>query len=709
MAEFQLGPGASDNLKSFVGAIEPNGVKGAEGSALRKKGFSKADGNGSGMVSLAETENFVLFALSEHIEDEDLQKELFKSYRKSFKYAFDHAKKLGKAKTSSSDDYISFAEFRMFCVYLTISAAMYDVFTLVDGGDEGVTVDDDSRISLDEFLSGYNLLGGLGFQALQNIDSDEKATDLFKAVDTNDGGFVLFKEWANYIKEGEIKAKTHIGTLLSGNLKITKAPGKASSRPGSATARSAPARGAKTSSSVTSRKTAGSRTVGSARRPTSRVATTSDRPASASNANSLKSKVAVSPVIDGVFTPKNGSKELKEFLKSIQPYTEKTNDAKKLRQMGFRKCDGNGSGECSLAEVDAFVLDNLKADFGPKLGAKLFKQFRPSYIVAYNAAKDLKSSAKGNDDDYINFSEFRVLNVYLCLYACMLDAFSTADGGGAGVSADDDRRMSKAEWMNAFDHMKTRGFKGLHKLETEDDAVAAFHAMDEDGSGVVLFQDFCNYVSAEEVESGSKVGQLFEGNGLVLRPLNAAPMAAAADEEADSIFGDGVEEVAPVEEEPVAEAVEEEEQPAEEAPVAETPSEEAVPAEEEQAPVAEAVEEEQPVEEAAAAETSEEAVEAVVDEEPVADAVEEEPVAETSEEAVEAEEEAEPEAEEETAPEEEEAEPEAEEEEAPEEEEPEPEETDLAEEEEEESAVEAESKELVEGENEKPSPVTIEQ
>ena len=213
MAEFQLGPGASDNLKSFVGAIEPYGVKGAEGSALRKNGFSKADGNGSGMVSLAETENFVLFALSEHIEDEDLQKELFKSYRKSFKYAFDHAKKLGKAKTSSSDDYISFAEFRMFCVYLTISAAMYDVFTLVDGGDEGVTADDDSRISLDEFLSGYNSLGGLGFQALENIDSDEKATDLFKAVDTNDGGFVLFKEWANYIKEGEIKANTHIGTL----------------------------------------------------------------------------------------------------------------------------------------------------------------------------------------------------------------------------------------------------------------------------------------------------------------------------------------------------------------------------------------------------------------------------------------------------------------------------------------------------------------
>lgn len=647
MAEFQLGPGASDNLKSFVGAIEPYGVKGAEGSALRKNGFSKADGNGSGMVSLAETENFVLFALSEHIEDEDLQKDLFKSYRKSFKYAFDHAKKLGKAKTSSSDDYISFAEFRMFCVYLTISAAMYDVFTLVDGGDEGVTADDDSRISLDEFLSGYNLLWGLGFQALQNIDSDEKATVLFKAVDTNDGGFVLFKEWANYIKEGEIKANTHIGTLLMGNLKITKAPGKTSSRPSSASARSAPARGGKASSSVASRKTAGTRTVRSARKPTSRVATSSSaRPASAPNANSLKSKVTTSSVIDGVFTPKNGSKELKEFLKSIQPYTEKTNDAKKLRQVGFRKCDGNGSGECSLAEVDAFVLDNLKGDYGPKLGPKLFKQFRPSYIVAYNAAKDLKSSAKGNDDDYINFSEFRVLNVYLCLYACMLDAFSTADGGGAGVSAEDDRRMSKDEWMNAFDHMKTRGFKGLHKLETEDDAIAAFHAMDEDGSGIVLFQDFCNYVSAEEVESGSKVGQLFEGNGLVLRPLNAAPMAAAAEDDADSIFGDEAEEV-------------------DTAPA----GEESVP-EEEDSPEAEAAEEDA----------------SLADEEPAPEEEETQPEAEDEEEAA-------PEAE---------AEEEEEEEAAPEEEVTDPTE-------EGEPVAEAESKELDNGENEEPSLVTIEQ
>jgi len=73
--------------------------------------------------------------------------------------------------------------------------------------------------------------------------------------------------------------------------------------------------------------------------------------------------------IDGVYKPASTSKELKEFIKCIQPYTGKTADGKKLRKHGFGKCDMNGSGECSLAEVDSFVLTNLKADYGPKLEA----------------------------------------------------------------------------------------------------------------------------------------------------------------------------------------------------------------------------------------------------------------------------------------------------------------------------------------------------
>ena len=511
MADFTLGPGASDPLKDFVSAIQKYSRKGPEGSALRKSGFSKADVNGSGMASLAEVENFINFALQEALDDDDDGTVLFKLFRSSYITAFNLAKNLGKNdgkvlsgfKTATADDYISFPEFRMFCVYAIICAAMYDVFTLVDGESKGISEDDDSRISLDEFLGGWQALGGLGFMALQGIDSAEEATALFKAVDTNDGGFILFREWAAHIKQEEIKAKTHVGTLLSGNLKATKIV-KSKSSPSVSTPRSK-TRPVQTKAIPVARGGSQARS-----RATSR--STGSAPA--------KTGMPLPAAIDGVYKPASTSKELKEFIKCIQPYTGKTADGKKLRKHGFGKCDMNGSGECSLAEVDSFVLTNLKADYGPKLGGKLFKSFRHAYIVAYNAAKDLKSSSKGNDDDYINFSEFRVLNVYLCIYTGMLDAFATVDGGGAGVSKDDDRRIGKKEWMKGYSRIKNTGFLGLSQLNNDDDAIVAFQSMDADNSGRMLFDDFCNYLSAAEVDANTKLGALFSGNGLRLRALN---------------------------------------------------------------------------------------------------------------------------------------------------------------------------------------------
>jgi hypothetical protein len=525
MADFTLGPGASESLKHFVSAFQAYGVKGPEGSALRKSGFKKADVNGSGMASLAEVENFINFALQEALEDEDEAADLFKLFRSSYITSFNLAKALGKsdgkvlsgAKTATADDYISFSEFRMFCVYTTICAAMYDVFTLVDGGTQGISEDDDSRISLDEFLGGWQALGGLGFMALQGIDSAEEATAIFKAVDTNDGGFILFKEWATYIKKKEIKSKTHLGTLLSGNLKATKIVSSKSS-PATSTPRS--------KTRPVQKKVTPAGSVGSqARSRTSR--STGPTP--------VKTGMSLPAVVDGVYKPASTSKELKEFIKSIQPYTERTTDGKKLRKYGFGKCDMNGSGECSLAEVDGFVLTNLKADYGPKLGDKLFKTFRHAYIVAYNAAKDLKTSSDGTDDDYINFSEFRVLNVYLCIYAGMLDAFATVDGGGAGVSKDDDRRIGKKEWMKGYTHIKATGFLGLSQLHNDDDAAAAFQSMDaDDNSGRILFDDFCNYLSAAEVDATTKLGGLFSGNGLRLRALNKSTPVDATPPPQDS-------------------------------------------------------------------------------------------------------------------------------------------------------------------------------
>jgi hypothetical protein len=410
---------------------------------------------------------------------------------------------------------------------------MFDIFATVDGDDKnaGVTEDDDSRISLDEFLDHWQSLSRYGFKALEGIDSVEKATAIFNAIDTNDGGFILFKEWSDYIKDKEISAKTHIGTLLSGNLTPTKISDVAKTLP------THTKNGA--NKSPIPPKQAKKPVVVRTEIPKSRVSTAGSFRSTAStspfkvsnNINTtvnIKSQMKLSPSVEGVYKPTNASKELKDFLKSFQPYTEKNEEAKKLRKLGFKKCDTNGSGKCSLAEIDLFVLTNLQDDHGPKLGEKLFKSFRPCYIVAYNGAKNLKSNAKGNDDDYINFSEFRVLNVYLCIYAGMFDAFSTIDGGGSGITKDDDRRIDKKEWLKGYVHVKTSGFVALGKLADKNAAVAAFETMDDDDkSGRVVFKDFCQYLSSAEMSAGTKMGAFFSENGLQPKSFQVARDAMA--------------------------------------------------------------------------------------------------------------------------------------------------------------------------------------
>merc|ERR1719155_154189 len=71
----------------------------------------------------------------------------------------------------------------------------------------------------------------------------------------------------------------------------------------------------------------------------------------------------------------------------------------------------------------------------------LYKRFYPCYIRAFLDAADIGKNGKvggtktATKDDYVQRSEFRFLNVYLCIYALMYDAFSVVDGGD-GVTKD---------------------------------------------------------------------------------------------------------------------------------------------------------------------------------------------------------------------------------------------------------------------------------
>jgi hypothetical protein len=145
----------------------------------------------------------------------------------------------------------------------------------------------------------------------------------------------------------------------------------------------------------------------------------------------------------------------------------------------------------------------------------MWKRFRPSYIRAFNDAKDCAGKKMLNDktidtDDYVEASEFRYLAVYLCVYCAMFDAFAMIDGNSEGITADDDRRMDITEWKRSYSKIAGHGFVAFKSLENSTDArlEAVFREMDAAGKGKVPLLEFCAFVKRKEQEAGTTIGKL---------------------------------------------------------------------------------------------------------------------------------------------------------------------------------------------------------
>lgn len=219
--------------------------------------------------------------------------------------------------------------------------------------------------------------------------------------------------------------------------------------------------------------------------------------------------------VAGAYLPsKDASADLKDFIRAFQPFTEKTILCGKLRKQAFKSVDSNGTGKCSLAAITQHARSVLKKEHDIVRGEELYDIYRPSFIRAFSASKAIAKTGDPDDDNYINFAEFRVLNAYLCIYAGMTDAFMKIDGGGDGVTEDDDRRIAEEEWMKAYHAFSASSFIGLIGIDTDDDASAVFKSMDSDGKGMVLLSEFCEYIRNKELENKTPLGKLLYGNAL---------------------------------------------------------------------------------------------------------------------------------------------------------------------------------------------------
>jgi hypothetical protein len=108
----------------------------------------------------------------------------------------------------------------------------------------------------------------------------------------------------------------------------------------------------------------------------------------------------------------------------------------------------------------------------------------------------------------VSKKEFRLFNAYLCIYACMYDAFSKVDGGGAGRDKNDDRRIDLKEMEVGFKGIVNYGFVAFKKMEKKADAKKVFQAMDDNGGGIVLLDEWCEFLKQAEIKAGTELGKI---------------------------------------------------------------------------------------------------------------------------------------------------------------------------------------------------------
>jgi len=160
--------------------------------------------------------------------------------------------------------------------------------------------------------------------------------------------------------------------------------------------------------------------------------------------------------------------------------TERTPEAKAQRSVLFDSFDPNGNGYLSLAEVDKGLTD---------LGLTRDKIPPKVTMRAFQAAKSVHNASSSRVADYIEKCEFRLLLVYLRQYLELWHLFDAAD-------ASQDHRISLDEFQAAVNKCDDR-LKSIVGTDPE----ATFQAIDKNGEGIILFDEFSEWALAKLLDS----------------------------------------------------------------------------------------------------------------------------------------------------------------------------------------------------------------
>lgn len=166
----------------------------------REQLFAGFDGNANGFLSLAEVDKGMRDVLKLP-ELFNIKPVIMRAFQAS-KNAHVHTKTRNRAarnggwrpgKVLAGEDYVERSEFRLLLKYLRQYFELFLMFEEMDGSD-GLDVDD-RRVSLSEFKHSHSLLVSWGLPpSIQQMDP----TDLFKQIDKDGHGMILFAEFADW-------------------------------------------------------------------------------------------------------------------------------------------------------------------------------------------------------------------------------------------------------------------------------------------------------------------------------------------------------------------------------------------------------------------------------------------------------------------------------------------------------------------------------
>lgn len=381
--------------------------KDADARKRREQLFSQIDMNGNGYLSLAEVDKGVRDILGLDA--------LFNA-KPVMMRAFQAAKNVGQPKSNLGADYVERKEFRLLLCYLRQYFEFKEMFDKLD-------TDSDHRIDYTEFLAGAKYLKNWGARIGEPLK-------VFKSMDGNKGGKVLFDEFADWAIKAKLDLEDDDDFAFDYSQEMKRIGNNIASVPKPQA--SSPHNNHQRSPQANNHRSP------QRRQPADSRARTGKAIDWAHMANKL---------------PVDDSKEAKE-----------------KRKMLFKLMDFNGNGFLSLAEIDKGVRDVLDCDY-------LFDA-KPAIMRAYKASKNSRTGAK-NNSDYVEPGEFRLLLIWLRQYFEFMVMFRKID-------TSHDNRIDYGEFQQALPYLRRWGAK-------VEDANAAFKAMDRNGGGIVLFDEFATW------------------------------------------------------------------------------------------------------------------------------------------------------------------------------------------------------------------------